>query len=260
MKKNKFMKYFLSIALCLMMSIGFNVQPVSLTPVSTVYAATTITSIYDNATVDINQVGLCTVRGKINPNGGAVTLLVLTNSGLDKFKSNNTGKLNVPDDIVMIDQSDNVGSTGEFLFKFNIPSSLSLKMINIALGTNDSKITDGGLYGDFLKIEVPNISLKLSEIKNQSVRIGNDIYAIDSNYYKRDRIVASLKKGNNVMWYKVGNYWYNLLDENCLSNEYFKSKNSLTDSVLEKFMFGVYYASGSTTYPDLDDIPNDYYN
>lgn len=258
--KNKFIKSLLCISMALMMTIGFNFNLSSLLDTSIVAHAATITSLYDNATVSINQTGTCTIRGKINPNGGSVALIVVTDSGLQKFKSNNTGSLNVPDDVVMIDQTDNIGSTGEYLFTFAVPSKLAFKTIHIIMGTNDSKITDGGINGKTLKVEVPNIKLKLTEIKNQSVRIGNDIYALDSNYYTRERVVASLKKGNNVIWYKVGNYWYNLLDENCLSNEYLKSSNSLKNSILEKFMFGVYYSSGSTTYPDLDDIPNDYYD
>lgn len=258
--RNKFIKSLLCIAMALMMTIGFNFNLASLPDMNIVAHAATITSIYDNATVSIDQTGKCTIRGKINPNAGAVALLVVTDSGLQKFKSNNTGSLNVPDDIIMIDQTDNVGSTGEFLFTFSIPSEMSFKTLHILMGTNDSNITDGGINGATLKVEVPNISIKLTEIKNQSVRIGNDIYALDSNYYTRDRVVASLKKGNNVIWYKVGNYWYNLLDEDCLSNEYLKSSNSLKDTILSKFSFGVYYASGTTTYPDLDDIPNDYYD
>ena len=242
------------------MTIGFNFNLASLPNTNIVAHAATIRSLYSNATVSINQTGTCTVRGKINPNGGRVALIVVTDSWLQKFKSNNTGSLDVPGDVVMINQTDPVGSTGEYLFTFAIPSDLAFKTIHIMMGTSDPKITDGGMNGNTLKVEVPNIKLKLTEIKNQSVRIGNDIYALDSNYYTRERVVASLKKGNNVIWYKVGNYWYNLLDEDCLSNEYLKSSNSLKNSVLEKFMFGVYYSSGSTTYPDLDDLPDDYYD
>lgn len=258
--KNKFIKSLLCISMALMMTIGFNFNLSSLPDTSIVAHAATITSLYDNATASINQTGTCTIRGKINPNGGSVALIVVTDNGLQKFKSNNTGSLSVPEDVVMIVQTDNVGSTGEYLFTFAIPSELAFKTIHVLMGTNDPSITDGGINGNTLKIDVPNIQLKLIEIKNQSVRIGNDIYALDSNYYTRERVVASLKKGNNVIWYKVGNYWYNLLDEDCLSNEYLKSANSLKNSILEKFMFGVYYSSGSTTYPDLDDLPNDYYD
>lgn len=259
--RNKFIKSLLSITMALMMTIGFNFNLSSLPNTSIVAHAATITSIYSNSTVSIDQTGKCTIRGKINPNAGCVALIVVTDSGLQKFKTNNlSGSLDVPDDVVMIDQSDEVGSTGEFLFTFAVPSELSFKTIHILMGTSDPAITDGGISGATLSVEVPNITIKLTEIKNQSVRIGNDIYALDSNYYTRERVVASLKKGNNIIWYKVGNYWYNLLDEDCLSNEYLKSSNSLTNTVLEKFSFGVYYSSGTTTYPDLDDIPNDYYD
>lgn len=257
--RNKFIKSLLCIMMALMMTIGFNFNLSSFPELSLVAEAATITSIYSNATVSINQVGTCTIRGKINPNGGSVALLVVTDKGLQKFKSNSTSSLGVPTDIIMIDQTDNVGSTGEYLFTFAIPSEMAFKTIYVLMGTNDSNITDGGINGKYLSVEVPNIQLKLTEIKNQSVRIGNDIYALDSNYYTRDRVIASLKKGNNVIWYKVGNYWYNLLDEDCLSNEFLKSSNSLKNSVLEKFTFGVYYSSGSTTYPDLNDLPANYY-
>lgn len=183
--------------------------------------------------LEITSTGLCTlyVYGGASAKADDQVTFLAFRSGINI----NDSKQFVVPNIIMIDQkglSNNANHSVKF--SFIIPSLHSLEYMTIRCGSNIEKS---------LKLE----KIRLPEfydgaIQTNSLKVGHDIYSLTSPYVtKPDSIIDSIVAGGNTLHYKLGAYWYNLLDDACTSNAYFVSKNRVKSEEVNKWTLRRYY-------------------
>lgn len=185
---------------------------------------------------------ICEVWGT-NPSkqeGDWVTLLVT----VDKLPtaSNLSG-----DDIAYIDQFE-TGVNGSFVLRFSIltdriskgKDSVKIYIVMNSAGCSPSNYTE-------VDVEVLPVTGTVSSISSNSIRVGNDVYDSTSMYLTDDNFLDSIKRGGNELYFKLGSYWYDLLDDKCVNSGWLVSSNALTKAEIDNLKWGRWYKSGNTS-------------
>ena len=158
--------------------------------------------------------------------GAQVTVLV-TKTGFNSQKPDITK-------IIGIDQV-TAGVNGGFI------CTMGFGVIN-----DDVEIRVGGTGIDtptLLTAHLMTTNATVDDVPDNSARIGRDIYAMER--VTTGNVADSLKEGGNLMAFKIGGKWYDLLDPRADSSTYLVSKNAISDAVVKSWNLGKWYQQGS---------------
>lgn len=88
---------------------------------------------------------------------------------------------------------------------------------------------------EVVELESGDLATLLDYVPDNSIKINNDVYTLDSTNYTRDNILDSRKRGGGqvVIQYKLNGSWYDLTDPNYKSYKYFIDDNAISDQVIE---------------------------
>lgn len=189
--------------------------------ISPVYVFADRASVINISTLTVDNTGLATVIGNVT-NAGAntqVTCLAMTSEDLEST-----------DKIFGIDQV-TVGNNGTSLIKFRIP----YRFANQSFGTDADADTVLKTY------QIGDLPPNVHNISNGSVIYGADAYTPDSVYLTGTYVADSIVNGGNVIYYKLGDKYYDLLDENATSNAYLVAGNEMASAEVNKIKLRYYY-------------------
>lgn len=177
---------------------------------------------------------ICEIIGHIDGGsaGSNVTLLART---AEAFEKNADVTI---ENTVYIDQTE-TGNNGTFIFDFKINGRFSEKDIVFLFGSDAD--TDSLHYEYFL----PVLTGDFESVANNSVLYGHDIYHISSTYMTSKYVVQSILNGGNIIYFKLGDKWYDLLNEKATSSAYLIAENAAKDEAVKAYATGMYY-QGST--------------
>ena len=202
--------YAIVTALCLVLGIG-------------VFADTTgeITTMYVDSTGKAEIIGYFDNANA--PYGAAMIMYDGTNLG------NLSGDLT--EHIMYIDQQP-LGNNGTFYYHFQINEQFSQSpyVLKIQGGT---MLTQTGTLR-----EIPS---KIYNVADNAIRIGNDVYDIGCPDYTPDKISTSIERGGNVIYYKIGGLWFDMLDPNATSSAYFTADNAVPEAEWDAWEIENYY-------------------
>ncbi len=138
---------------------------------------------------------------------------------------------NASDHIMYLDQQ-NLGNNGVFYYRFQIDEKFSESPYELKVQGGTLLTQTGTLR------EIPS---KIYNIADNAIRIGNDVYDIGCPKYTPDNISNSIAEGGNVIYYKIGGRWYNMLNENATSTAYFVPANAVPESEWDMWEIDNYY-------------------
>ena len=141
-----------------------------------------------------------------------------------------------PDEIVYINQME-TGNNGTFYISHPIDASFSEKTVIVRFGS-DTKATQSFEY------TLSSIPPGIEQVVNNSVLYGKDVYTLDSFYLNADYVSDSIASGGNVIYYKIGDLWYNLLDEKATSSAFLVPENAVTYEEIKAKPLRYYYMQG----------------
>ncbi len=128
------------------------------------------------------------------------------------------------EEIVYIDQV-STGNNGTFLFKFTIDAKYSEKTITYNIGSD----TGAKVYTANYKL--PYMPPGFEHIENNSVIYGHDAYTANSIYLSDSITVTdSIIHGGNIIFFKIGDKWYDLMNPKATSSAFFVEENATADS------------------------------
>lgn len=182
--------------------------------------------------VSVSNAGMLEVTGVLHgySAGDQITFLVADKSYLTE-KRELSGE-----DIIYIDQAD-VGNNGVFYWNVYVNQKFSEADAVVMCGSSAEVETIR------TEVSIPQLPPDLSVVENNSVIFGRDCYYVPSAYYKDvDTIASSFSFGGNHIYFKVGDYWYNLLDSKATSNSFLIPDNSTPVNDVEKLVPRYYYA------------------
>ena len=183
--------------------------------------------------VSVNKLGECEVIGYINNSviGADITLLSLN--------KNTTNGL-VPENIIHINQT-RTGNNGTFLFKFQISEKFSGQTGYVFVNSNQKTQKVMSSY------TIPQLPPGIDVIENNSVMYGKDVYYVPGSYHNANNIAESLAYGGNSIYFKMGGYWYDLLNGNATSNYFLVPENAVNDTEIEAVKPRIYYMTARKT-------------
>ena len=98
-----------------------------------------------------------------------------------------------------------------------------------------------------LEVDVLPVTGRIQDIESNSLKFGLDVYDSESSSLTDDNILDSVKRGGNEMYFKLGSYWYNLLDDRCVNNSWFVPSNAVAQEDLDKLLWGRWYQKGDAS-------------
>ena len=75
-------------------------------------------------------------------------------------------------------------------------------------------------------VYIPRYQPDVSDIPDNYIRIGNDVYSMNSPALTNSAILDSLRDGGNHVYYKVNGRWYNVLADQATSSAFFTNTNN----------------------------------
>ncbi len=176
--------------------------------VPTAHAAPSITV----TTLSVDMSGAGKIIGYIQgaPKETEVTLLITCGS-----------------DIVHIDQI-TAGNNGSFLFKLKVNAKYSEKKINVNIGSNAGATPYSVTY------TLPYMPPGFEHIDNNSVIYGHDAYTANSIYLADSLTVTdSIIYGGNIIYFKIGDKWYDLMNPKATSSAFFVAENATPNATVK---------------------------
>ena len=184
--------------------------------------------------VSANKSGYCEIIGHYTnvPVGTQITLVagkatLFDGDGIDtdNFNTNN---------MAYIDQT-GTGNNGTFLFQFAVGRQWSEETLTVKGGTS---------YGDTYSttVTLPVLPPGIEIVDNNSVIYGRDAFYIPGALYTPDKIADSVSYGGNGIYFKIGEYWYDLMDDAAVDNSFLKKENAVSINVIEKLKPRFYYS------------------
>lgn len=143
------------------------------------------------------------------------------------------------DDLAYINQY-SLGNNYTFLIQFKANSKFSNKTLDTRISAVDLNNQDW-VASTSLKLIMKTIPPTIDNVVNNSVIYGVDAYTLDSKFLTTEYVVDSIVTGGNLIYYKIGNYWYDLLDPRCTSSEFLVSANALTMDFMNTLTLRYYY-------------------
>ena len=193
--------------------------------ISPVYVFADRASVINISTLTIDNTGLATIIGNVT-NAGAntqMTCLAMTSENLE-----------TTDKIFGVDQV-TVGNNGTFLVKFRIPYRFANQKGYFRFGT------DADADAVLKTYQIGDLPPNVHNISNGSVIYGADAYTPDSVYLTGTYVADSIVNGGNRIYYKFGDKYYDLLDENATSNAYLVAENAMASAEVNKIKLRYYY-------------------
>ena len=189
---------------------------------STVFCIATV-----SYNVNLYEGGRIDITGNLSSGAGQqITMLVTTNG--------------VPVSSTTIKYIDQQATTtnGSFLFRFTLPSTLRGTTLDFTVGAADLTVP--------LKktLIIPDFPININSVENNSVRVGIDVYQMESSYYIADNVVNSLIQGGTTLYYTLGDRWYNLLDTNAISAAFLIPANAVNTSTVSAWLLDTWYPRG----------------
>lgn len=136
--------------------------------------------------------------------------------------------------IVYIDQI--VSTTnGTFLFRFTLPSTWKGATLDFTVGGEDVTTPMKKT------LTIPDFPININSIENNSVRVGFDVYQMFSPYYISDNVVTSIVSGGNTIYYKIGDVWYDILDERATSAAFLIPQNAVNPEIVTAWLLNMWY-------------------
>ena len=138
-------------------------------------------------------------------------------------------------DIMYINQ-EKVGNNGVFYFDFQVQEQFVGQPYRIYIGSDAEDFELLAIEGN-----IPDLPNKVYQVNNNAIRIGRDAYDLDCVDYTPDNISKSVEEGGNVICYKIGGMWFDLLDEDATSWEYFVEENAVDEAEWSEWYIRSYY-------------------
>ena len=177
----------------------------------------------------MDDTGYGEIIGYLPSAGYELTLLICKNVPVEKITET---------DILYIDQMTS-GQNGAFLFEFYINSKWAGTDYLLIMGSNYPGFETYQRTGT-----IGIMPALVNRVKNNALRVGNDVYDIDSSLYTSKNIANSIKTGGNCIYYKIGGAWYDLLDPDATSSAFLITDNALPSSETDRWILSNYYTVG----------------
>lgn len=181
-------------------------------------------------TVAVDDTGHGEISGYISDYDKDTQITCLVMSG----PKSDYGTMITSDSILWIDQM-TVGRNGVFLFDFYVGSQWSQQEAVVRVGGTGVSTPYNGTY------TIPNLPPDIGNVVNNSVLYGCDVYTLDSIFLTYDYVADSIGHGGNVIYFKVGDRWYNLLDSRATSSAYLVEANALSSGEASQLTLRWYY-------------------
>lgn len=160
-----------------------------------------------------------------------VTFLLIEGTDWNVLNTSNASNV-----IAYIDQQ-GTSNNGTFLFKCQLNDRHIGK--TLTLGMNHGNGDNTTLLKETINPKDDGILLR--NIANNDVIYGLDAYQLTSSQLTARNVAESLTHGGNKIYYKLGNNWYDLLDERATDNSFLVSSNKTAYSTMEKLDLRYYY-------------------
>lgn len=185
---------------------------------------------------EIDSTGAFEVIGQVESVavGTQVSFLMCPEDAFDKNGYLIQSKLDA-DSIAYIDQV-GTGNNGTFIVQGQVGEKWKNQTLRFAGASSY-----GGYYTQTMS--VPVISYDISIVANNSVIYGCDAYLVTGAFYNADNIAISIKDGGNRIYYKLGDYWYDLMDDAAVDNSYLVKENAVKDAEIEDLKPRYYYSA-----------------
>ena len=184
---------------------------------------------------EIDSTGAFEVIGQVEgvAVGTQVSFLMCPEDAFDTTGHPIQSKFNA-DYIAYIDQV-GTGNNGTFIVQGQVAEKWKNQTLRFAGASSY-----GGYYTQ--TISVPVISYDIGIIENNSVIYGCDAYLVTGTFYNADNIATSIKEGGNNVYFKIGDYWYDLMDAAAVDNSFLVKENSVKDAEIEDLKPRYYYS------------------
>ncbi len=70
----------------------------------------------------------------------------------------------------------------------------------------------------------------LNSISDNSLRVGTDIYELNSSYLTSNNVINSIKSGGNTIYFKFMGTWFDVMDPMAKTAEYFTDTKNAVDT------------------------------
>lgn len=141
------------------------------------------------------------------------------------------------DKILYIDQI-TVGNNGVFLIEFIVNERFSKESAVLRIGS------DTGAEPASVNFNVPKLPPTIEAVANNSVKYGCDVYRLDSSNLTSENVIDSIVTGGNTIYYKLGDKWYDLLNEKATTSAYLVPDNAMSDTAVKELPVRYYYVKG----------------
>lgn len=135
------------------------------------------------------------------------------------------------------------GNNGAFLFEFNVDAKWSEKNVIYSIGSDSGATAYRSTY------TMPYMPPGFKHIENNSVIYGHDAYTLDTIYLAPQYVKDSIVYGGNIIYFKLGDSWYDLLNPNATSSDFLIQKNASesNDVKAKTAPLRYYYIRGNKT-------------
>lgn len=153
-----------------------------------------------------------------------------TASALLLFKGTELSSDISSEDIMYINQEP-LGNNNTFYYRFKVDERFSEQPYVLAINGGELISVTG---------TVPRI-LDVIDVANNALRVGDDFYDIGHVMYTPNNIADSIEYGGNVIYYKIGDMWFDVLDENATSAAYLVSSNATPEEEVSQWYMRKYH-------------------
>lgn len=143
------------------------------------------------------------------------------------------------------------GTNGTFLIRFTLHPKWQGQELQFNVGGTD--------VSEPLRkiVTIPEYPINISSVENNSVRVGIDVYHLSSPAYMPDNVINSLIEGGNTIYFKLGDKWYNMLDNEATSAAYFTADNEIEDYIVNVWELDMWYPRDGMGAIRFDPVPLD---
>lgn len=194
-------------------------------PIPSAVADTGSQIVIDTVTVDNG--GNVRIIGHITPAVKGAQIAYIMAVGGDFSDTKNIAYLNQYE----------TGNNGTFYIAHPVSASFSEKTVTVKFASN----TQASYRFTHTFSAIPP---GIEQVANNSVLYGKDVYTLDSIYLNAQYVADSIATGGNVIYFKIGDLWYNLLDERATSSAYLVQDNAVAYAEIKSKELRYYYMQG----------------
>jgi len=182
--------------------------------------------------------------------GGRIDVNGVISTGSDKqltFLVIEDGLPVTGENIIYIDQQAST-TNGTYLFRFTVPVAKRGHTLEFKIGSTEAPTISKQLV-------IPDFPINIGSVENNSVRVGIDVYQMQSTYYVVNNVIDSLKQGGNTIYYKIGDNWYDLLNTNARSSAWLVPTNAVNTTIVTEWLLDMWYPRGGFATMKFDPLP-----